>query len=319
MQDRLRSVKLRIPYRLHLGFYRYRDLPYFFGSTGVAVKEPYLVMKVSKDVESSPSIKTPTTESENIVLEVLRTLNIERGVSIEINGFLKHHVGLGSKTKLVMGLLKSLKILGCIEEKTSLDHLAKKLGVGRVSGIGIYTFLHGGFVADTGVFRGNGIIKYPELLLRLRPPRWRVLIVVPEGVRGFHEKEEENVLSSIEPHENQAELYALLTHLITSVRLNDFQLFSKALSKIQLFAGQYFSKYQGGIYSSEASSLIAETLSKNGVTALGQSSWGPSIYGFVESWRKAEEVAKVLNDLSTSLKLSFWMTEVSGRGYYILY
>ncbi|MEM4697727.1 MAG: hypothetical protein QW501_05370, partial [Zestosphaera sp.] len=92
MQDRLRSVKLRIPYRLHLGFYRYRDLPYFFGSTGVAVKEPYLVMKVSKDVESSPSIKTPTTESENIVLEVLRTLNIERGISIEINGFLKHHV-----------------------------------------------------------------------------------------------------------------------------------------------------------------------------------------------------------------------------------
>jgi len=48
MQDNSRSVRLRIPYRLHLGFYRYKDLPYLFGSTGIAVKEPYIIMKVSR-------------------------------------------------------------------------------------------------------------------------------------------------------------------------------------------------------------------------------------------------------------------------------
>lgn len=318
MQSGLRSVRLRIPYRLHLGFYRYRDLPYLFGSTGVAVGEPYLMMKVSAGIEDKPSIKAPTTESERIVSEVLKALDVKRGVSVEIEGFLKHHVGLGSRTKLVMGLLKSLKILGCVEGKTPVDYLARKLGVGRVSGIGIYTFLHGGFVVDTGVFQSNGTLKYPELLLRLRPPRWRALIVVPEGIKGFHEKEEERILSDVEPHKNQAELYALLTHLITSVRLGDFQLFSKSLSRIQLFAGQYFSKYQGGMYSSEASSLIAETLSKSGVTALGQSSWGPAVYGFVEGWKKAEKIVRVLSELSTSLKLSFWVAEISGRGYYVL-
>lgn len=318
MQSNLRSVRLKIPYRLHLGFYRYRDPPYLFGSTGVAVGEPYLVMKVSVGVEEKHSIKAPTTESESIVSEVLRTLDIKRGVSVEVEGFLRHHVGLGSRTKLVMGLLKSLKILGCVEEKTPLDYLAKKLGVGRVSGIGIYTFLYGGFVVDTGVFQGDETIRYPELLLRLRPPGWRTLIVVPEGIKGLQEKEEERVLSYVEPHNNQAELYTLLTHLVTSVRLGDFQLFSKSLSRIQLLAGQYFSRYQGGIYSSEASSLIAERLSKNNVTALGQSSWGPAVYGFVESWRKAEKIARELNELSTSLKLSFWITEISGRGYYVL-
>lgn len=317
MQDNSRSVRLRIPYRLHLGFYRYKDLPYLFGSTGIAVKEPYIIMKVSR-TEGKLTIKTPTEESEKIIAGVLSELNIEDGLTVEISGFLKHHVGLGSRTKLVMGLLKSLKILGYIESNDPIDHLARKLGVGHVSGIGIYTFLYGGFVADTGVFRGNGILKYPELLARLRLPKWKVLIVLPEGVRGFHEREEEPALSSVEQHENQAELYALFTHLITSVRLGDFSIFSKALSRIQLLAGQYFSKYQGGIYSSEESSIIAETLSKNGVTALGQSSWGPAIYGFVENWRKGERVIRALNELSNSLNLRFWVTEVSRKGHYIL-
>ncbi len=317
MQDRVRGVTLRIPYRLHLGFYRYRDSPYLFGSTGVAVEEPYLVMKVSR-IEGRYFIKTPTTESEEIISEVLRTLDVRDGISVEISGFLKHHVGLGSRTKLVMGLLKSLKILDYVEGKTPIDNLARRLGVGRVSGIGVYTFLHGGFVADTGVYQDNGVIKYPELLLRLRPPRWSILIVVPESVRGFREEEEESALSNVEPHKNQAELYTLLTYLITSVKLSDFQLFSKALSKIQLFAGQYFSRYQGGIYSSEESTLVAETLSKNGVTALGQSSWGPTIYGFVENQRRAERVIKALNELRNSLKLNFWVTKVSGKGYYLL-
>ena len=317
MEDRVLSVRLRIPYRLHLGFYRYRDLPYLFGSTGVSVREPYLVMKVSR-VEGELSLKTPTTESREIISEALRILNIREGVSVEVEGFLKHHVGLGSRTKLVMGLLKSLKVLGYVDENTPIEYLARMLGVGRISGIGTYTFLHGGFVVDTGVFRGNRVVSYPELLLRLRPPKWRVLIALPEGTRGFHEKEEESVLSDIEPHKNQRELYALLTHLITSVRLSDFRLFSKALSRIQLLAGQYFSKYQGGIYSSEESSFIAETLSKSGVTALGQSSWGPVVYGFIENSRKVREIIKVFNELSSSLKLSFWITEVSGKGYHII-
>lgn len=317
MEDRVLSVILRIPYRLHLGFYRYRDLPYLFGSTGVAVREPYLVMRVSK-VGGGLSLRTPTTESKEVISEVLRVLNIREGISVEIEGLLKHHVGLGSRTKLVMGLLKSLKVLGYISGSTPIEYLARKLGVGRISGIGVYTFLYGGFVVDTGVFRGNNVVNYPELLLRLRPPRWRVLIALPEGIRGFHEKEEERVLSDIEPHKNQKELYALLTHLITSVRLGDFRLFSEALSRIQLLAGQYFSKYQGGIYSSEESSLIAETLSKSGVTALGQSSWGPVVYGFIENSRKVRRIIKVFNELSSSLKLSFWVTEISGKGHHII-
>jgi len=157
MQDNSRSVRLRIPYRLHLGFYRYRDLPYLFGSTGVAVREPYLIMRVSR-TEGGLTLRTPTAESEKIIAGTLRELNIEEGLSVEISGFLRHHVGLGSRTKLVIGLLKSLKILGYVRENNPIDHLAKKLGVGRVSGIGIYTFLYGGFVADTGVFRGNGVL-----------------------------------------------------------------------------------------------------------------------------------------------------------------
>ncbi len=310
------AVKLRIPYRLHLGFYRYNDPPYLFGSTGVALREPYFTMKAER-VEGPVLVNTPTEESREVIKETLIKLGVREGVRVSVEGLVKHHVGLGSRTKLVMGLLKALSELKLLRPGAPLKETANMLGLGRVSGIGICTFLMGGFLVDTGVIVDGEVVRYPEPLLRLKPPSWSIVIAVPEGVAGLHGRVEESILSNVEPHQRQEELYRLLANLIIAVRLNHFKSFSEALSKMQMLAGQYFSKYQGGVYSSEESYLIAETLRKSGVEAIGQSSWGPTIYCFTEDGRKASKSVNVLKDLRSSLRLNFWVTRVSGRGYYI--
>ncbi|MEM2020724.1 MAG: hypothetical protein QXP80_00660 [Zestosphaera sp.] len=310
------AVELRIPYRLHLGFYRYNDPPYLFGSTGVAVSEPYFTIKAER-VEGPIIVNTPTEESREVITETLIKLGIKEGVRVSVEGLVKHHVGLGSRTKLVIGVLKALRELKCLRPGAPIKETANALGLGRVSGIGIYTFLMGGFVVDTGVAVEGEVVKHPELLLRLKPPSWSIVIAVPEGVAGLHGRVEESILNNAEPHQKQEELYRLLANLITAVRFNHFKPFSEALSKIQVLAGQYFSKYQGGMYSSEESCLIAEALRKSGVEAIGQSSWGPTIYCFTEDRRKAIKSVNVLKDLRSSLRLNFWVTRVSGRGHYV--
>lgn len=311
------TARLRVPYRLHLGFYRYNDPPHLFGSTGVVVREPYFII----DVKRTPHpivVETPTEESRDVILDALSRLGVREGLKVSVEGLVKHHVGLGSRTKLVVSVLKALTLVGCLDCRARIDVLARELGVGRVSGVGIHTFLKGGFVIDTGVLKNGNTLKYPELLLRLKPPQWIVIVAIPEGVTGMREKDEEPILKNVGPHENQKELYELLINITTAVRLNNFKLFSKALSRIQLLAGQYFSVHQGGIYSSEESALIAETLVKNGVEAVGQSSWGPTVYGFVESRKKAEKAAAALDSLKDSLKLHYWVTRVAGRGHVLL-
>lgn len=311
------ATRLKVPYRLHLGFYRYNDPPYLFGSTGVVVREPYFIIDVERT--SGPVVvDAPTEESREAILSALSRLGVGEGLKVSVGGLVKHHVGLGSRTKLVTSLLKALTVVGRLDRRTRIDALARELGVGRVSGVGIHTFLKGGFVVDTGILKNGNTLKYPELLLRLRPPTWSVVIAIPEGVVGMREKEEEPILRNVEPHKSQKELYELLISITTAVRLDNFKLFSKALSRIQLLAGQYFSRYQGGIYSSEESALIAEALVKSGVEAVGQSSWGPTVYGFVESRKRVEKAAAALDSLRDSLKLRYWVTRVTGRGHEIL-
>ncbi|MEM0038436.1 MAG: hypothetical protein QXX81_07795 [Zestosphaera sp.] len=310
----MRAVRLKVPYRLHLGFYRYSDPPHSFGSTGIVVREPYFIMSVER-VSGPTVIETPTEESRDLILNTLFRMGVRNGLKVSVEGLVKHHVGLGSRTKLVMSLLKALTVVGCLGPGTRIDAVARGLGVGRVSGVGIHTFLKGGFVVDTGVVKLGNALRYPELLLRLRPPPWSVLVAIPEGITGLREKDEEPILSNVEPHRNQKELYELLIHLTTAVRLSNFGVFSKALSRIQLLAGQYFSRHQGGVYSSEESALIAETLRRSGVEAVGQSSWGPTVYGFVEDGRKAARATAALEGLRASLRLDYWVTKTSVRGF----
>ncbi|MEM1600761.1 MAG: hypothetical protein QW339_02145, partial [Sulfolobales archaeon] len=92
-------IEVRAGYRLHLGFYRFYDNPYIYGSLGVSVEEPH----ISVLVRSSPTLKVrcDTKLCEELVVATARLLNI-RDVEVEVSGYLSHHVGLGSRTRILL-------------------------------------------------------------------------------------------------------------------------------------------------------------------------------------------------------------------------
>jgi len=311
-----RGVAVIAGYRVHLGFYRFYDPPYVYGSLGVSLSNPKLIINVSLKEHSGIQVSAPTEESRGLIQWVLASLNIS-GVSVTLSGYVEHHVGLGSRTRIIMALLKALEVLGMINEP--VDVLARRLGVGSVSAVGMYSFLNGGFVADTGRLVSSG--EGPDLLLSLNVPReWRVVLCIPQGRRGLSEKDEEPILSKVRPHPKQDMLYALFTKLITAIPLRDYRSFAKALTKLQVLTGEYFSKYQGGIFCCDESKELARMLERSGALGVGQSSWGPAVYGFVDSAKKARHIASEIIKLSNEvgIRTNVMITSIPAHGHQII-
>ena len=88
----------------------------------------------------------------------------------------------------------------------------------------------------------------------------------------------------------------LLTSLLPGLQRGDIEEFGAALSEIQRQIGVIFAERQGGVFHPNAAPLI-EALGSLGVGAVGQSSWGPTVYGIVSDPERASDVAGRLRQL----------------------
>ncbi len=308
------TVTVSAGYRVHLGFYRFSDPPYAYGSLGASIVFPRLTLSIIQAENNELTIKTPTTESKRIIENILTCLAPEFKGKIEVKGPIKHHVGLGTRTRLTMALLTALEKLGILMD--DIVSAAFNLGVGRFSSVGIHSFLKGGIVIDSG--RIEGVNAPPSVIARFKPPKaWRIIVVLPEGIKGLDESREEPIMTAPKKHPKQRELYSALLSFMHSLVSGNFDIFASSLEKIQYLTGEYFSKYQGGIYCCEESSLIAEALKKSGASGIGQSSWGPVVYGFVPSPKRAKsvvkEIKKSLDDMG--IKCNIWVSKISNVGH----
>jgi beta-ribofuranosylaminobenzene 5'-phosphate synthase len=125
------------------------------------------------------------------------------------------------------------------------------------------------------------------------PERWRCVLALPLRAEGLSGNAEDRFFSelhadrvAIEPRVSRLLLTALLPGLMTG----DIDEFGTALSAIQREMGSIFAAQQGGVFHPAAAPVV-DALSALGVGAVGQSSWGPSVYGIVESPERAADVA----------------------------
>uniref|UniRef100_A0A7C2FGB9 Beta-ribofuranosylaminobenzene 5'-phosphate synthase n=1 Tax=Thermosphaera aggregans TaxID=54254 RepID=A0A7C2FGB9_9CREN len=279
------EIIISSPARLHFGIINpfRKDLRLYLGA-GLAVNRPRVEIVVRKNRELS--FRGPRSEEVWMKLRpLIEKYGLRKG-EVEIRKTIPKHVGLGSTTQLLLSVAKGLltvnNIFFDIEEVSSI------LGIGRVSGVGKYAFQYGGFIVDSGV-KGKDSTK---LYLRLRfPESWRFIVVIPEG-RGLSEEEENRVFAADEDipesliHEAS---YHLFVEIIPSLIEEDIEGFSTGLEKLQLIVGKMFSRYQGGVFSKN-SQIIVDVLKKLGVKGVGQSSWGPAVYGVIPPGENAEEV-----------------------------
>jgi len=287
-----RKIIVETPARIHFGIINPFKLDTRrFISTGVGVDTPRNRIVVYPEMKHDISGCRSSEVSEKLK-PIIEEYGLENGYVV-IEECIPKHTGLGSTTQLLLGV--ALGLLVANGKREDLITIARKLGLGRVSGVGTYVFIHGGFIVDTGVKNNS----YPNLFFHADfPEEWRFIVIVPSG-RGLSDKEEERVFST--PIEVDASLswkasHTLFTKMIPSLLERDFEEFSHALRELQEYVGGMFSSVQGGVFA-ESSCRYIELLKQLGVVGVGQSSWGPTVYGLVENELKAQILLERIKSL----------------------
>jgi len=95
---------------------------------------------------------------------------------------------------------------------------------------------------------------------------------------------------------------------------NDITNFGEALTKIQVLTGNHFAQAQGGTYSSLIAADCIEFMKNAGAYGVGQSSWGPALYGVVKQEEAKQLLSKVRAYLHKGAGGNVFVVKPNNRG-----
>jgi beta-ribofuranosylaminobenzene 5'-phosphate synthase len=284
------SVFVEAPARLHFGVLDLRgDLGRCFGGLGAAIPSPSLLLEASPGRE----VTAEGPDADRAIEFARRYLSyygLTGGVALKVHRRIPTHAGLGSGTQLGLAIGRALaELYGRSPEATEL---ARATGRGKRSAIGTWVFALGGFIVEGG--RRPGTDDLAPLLARFPlPERWRCVVAVPSGRSGLSGDAEARAFEELPaPPEREVEQvsHLALMQLLPALVEGDLPSFGQALSTIQRITGSWFAGQQGGIFAPGETERLVTEMSRAGALGVGQSSWGPSAYGLVDSPAAATEL-----------------------------
>lgn len=273
-------VTVEAPARLHFGLLDLRGhRGRRFGGIGAAVPEPSVLLEATPD--SRLTAEGPDAgRAQEFARRYLAAEQLSAGAHLRVLRAIPAHAGLGSGTQLALSVARALAEL--YQRPADPVTLARAVGRGQRSAIGTWTFALGGFILEGG--RRPGADQVAPLLSRLpMPGHWRAVIVLPEdppGLSGAAEAEAFNQLPPPPEAEVERVAHLVLMQLLPALADADLVGFGEALSEIQRITGTWFAPAQGGAFAQTATAMVAR-LAAFGATGVGQSSWGPTVYGLV--------------------------------------
>ncbi|MFO7925692.1 MAG: beta-ribofuranosylaminobenzene 5'-phosphate synthase family protein [Halobacteriota archaeon] len=275
--------------RLHVGFQNL-SLAHerLYGGVGVALESPEVVL----EAEPTDRIVCSDALVEAYAEQSCDLLGVG-GVSIDVIEALPRHVGVGSGTQTALAALAAVSRAHGVT--VSVRELAPSLNRGGRSGVGVATFERGGFVVDAGhpterfttAPPAAGEWTVPAVTARHRlPDEWRFLIVLPEANEGRSgENEEESMRSVVEnadPSVADSLATLLIRRLLPAAAEGRLEAFGDAVGDFGRLNGAWYADEQGGVYRPPAGRLIDELTESPAVRGVGQSSWGPAVYGITD-------------------------------------
>ena len=285
------EVVVTAPARLHFGMLDPAGIgSRRFGGVGVGIESPRVVVAVGSRSGEEVIARGPEDERASaFARRACAAFGHGGGLEVDVREAIPPHVGLGSGTKLGLAIARGVAELAGVP--AGPEQLADASGRGARSSVGSWTFAAPGLVVEAGV-RDEGSIS-PLVAHHPMPERWRCVLALPVGAEGLSGNAEERFFgllhqerTAIEPRVSRLVLTALLPGLVTQ----DIDEFGDALTEIQREIGSMFATRQGGVFHPRAAPVV-ETLLALGVGAVGQSSWGPSVYGIVDGPERAADVA----------------------------
>lgn len=279
-----RRLRIRTPSRLHFGLLGFSpQATRQFGGIGLMVEAPGIELFAEPGVEWA--FEGPLAERVRQIVDFGRRLEHEEKIvliplRICIESAPAEHVGLGVGTQLSLAVARAILHFAGVTDPP-IEQLARLAGRGPRSGIGVHGFDQGGLIVDGGHKQELGI---PPLVCRLPfPEEWSVLIVRPQGWRGLHGPDELQAFASlppIAPEVTDCLCRLVLLGILPAVIEHDLAAFGAAVSELNARVGACFAPVQGGPYASPLASAIVAEIADLGLIGIGQSSWGPSLFGF---------------------------------------
>lgn len=285
-------MRVRAPSRLHFGLLTVptADTPpdaRHFGGIGLMVTDPGGVVRVTPADEwsaSGPLAERALGFAKRFVASVAHASGSDRRFHIEVESCPPEHIGLGVGTQLGLAVAKAVTISLGLAHLTAVE-LAERVGRGLRSGVGVHGFDGGGFILDAGKRNGEAVSSLHAR--RHLPDDWRVVLACPRGAPRWHGDAERSAFA--EPTAaNTARLHELFDVLATRT---DYAPFAEALHEYNREGGVAFAAAQGGVYSSPAVTELIARVRALGVPAVGQSSWGPTVWAITPDAERADWLA----------------------------
>jgi len=279
------------------------------GSIGLAVNRP----RVS--VDAAPSTEVTTDKHHELVVSAVRKLQqhfgVDYGLHVSFRDDYPAHVGLGSTTQIVLSIARAYCLL------YDLPHaprdLARIVGRGGTSGIGVATFATGGFILDAGhsfgptkdkrtflPSRASTAPPPPVILRKPFPPNWRIDLVVPPIGSGLSGHEEIRFFQTVCPtslEETQHLCHIVFSQIIPGILEQDIEVFSAGVNSLAYIG---FKKHEISRQPSELRSLIRHSHKDAGnLASIGMSSFGPTLYLIYDTKHLPHDVATVRKRLQS--------------------
>ncbi|MFC4406595.1 beta-ribofuranosylaminobenzene 5'-phosphate synthase family protein [Haloarchaeobius iranensis] len=279
--------------RLHFGFQNL-SLAHarLYGGLGVALAEPRVRVTATRaeSVDCADETVRRYAERATAVLEV-------PGATVSVAESLPRHVGLGSGTQLALATLAA--VAHAYDREPEVRERAPELGRGGRSGVGVAAFEDGGFVVDGGHPTARfttdppatGEWTVPPVVARHElPTDWRFVLAVPDAARGRNgDHEEESMRAVVEradpgiADEVAGVVNRRLLPAAAEGRLDDF---GDAVAAVGRLNGAWYADEQGGVFRPPVGTVVDELAGHPAVTGVGQSSWGPTVYGLTDAARE---------------------------------
>ena len=308
-----RTVSVRAPARLHLGFLDPAgSLGRPWGSLGLVidgVDTEVTIRCAARDAfEARDASMAARLERVRGHVEALRRHTGRREpIHLRLLRLSPAHAGFGSGTQLALAVGRAF--MRCHRLEAGSADIARWLGRGLRSGVGIAGFDQGGLLVDAGP--GADGLPAPLIARVALPEDWRIVLALDARRQGLAGDDERRALSLLPPLPRAAAAdlcHQVLMRVLPGAATAAFAPFAEGITELQRRLGEHFAPAQGGrSYTSDAvgrlMAWIGAACGSSGA-AIGQSSWGPTGFAVLPSQAEADAVvaaARTAGALDASL------------------
>jgi beta-RFAP synthase len=289
--------------RLHLGFLDLNGAcGRMYGSIGVALERPRCIVEACA---SSDGGDVTTPEPIRSILRRLEPDLPTEAVRVRLVEAIPTHAGFGAGTQLALAV--ALAASRAAGRPHPIRDLARRLGRGQRSGIGVAVFERGGLVIDAGHPTGepgdqaaaspDGPEPPPVIFQHPLPDDWCFVLATPRAAPGLSGDAEQRAFDDLPPMDaaRVGRICRLtLMRVAPAALAGDIHTFGAAVTEIQELVGEYFAPHQGGRFASETGCEVIELARARGAAGVGQSSWGPTVFALVRGEPAASGLAEAL-------------------------